>query len=598
MEYITGSSTATTNSSVSSNSSGNANRSEYRRSSIMAGAWPEDIDLHNLYGIRRRQIEHMIADSLDLTQWTLTQTKNEVTVYQHKQNNAKMQSSIRVVFKVAMSVKGAIEVLRLLDNFSFRSMMKEMQGKTFIDGEVLHSNVRQGTRNSIVQYESLSLKWLALSSGKTFSKPKEYLYSEYCAVVDSNNYGHSGVCMFESYDGVGARYGIRAKPDSYKLALFEPSAFIAQPSAEPGKSVITLTLTSKKAGGSNSVSSALSTLVSRFAQNYGNLDGASRLCSVTPQLIDREKWVGDSHRPNCSLCLEAFSMIRRRHHCRICGSLVCANCTQCKFVGTDMTKIRVCKECLAKENEVNTVIDVPNKLSLRRPNEPEYNGYLTPQYMKDNQSSSGSMNDEHYIHSAPQLAEPYHKQRREKQRKRKESSAKRRQYVNEDFEELCRCAMQSMNCPMAGIRTDLFEIVQYKDGDGIGLPRSLPTFRRMAKSGKPCVVLDVNSDKRISVDKKMTTKIQFFVGVPLVLENGECIGDICVADMIPRKVIEYQDLEVLKLLAQSASQYMSSKEYLEETSTLEIPHESDLGGSNDNQMHELEYTLGVKEVAF
>jgi GAF domain-containing protein len=141
--------------------------------------------------------------------------------------------------------------------------------------------------------------------------------------------------------------------------------------------------------------------------------------------------------------------------------------------------------------------------------------------------------------------------------------------VNEDFEEICQMAMQSLNCPMAGIRTDLFEMVRYAPNvDPSSMPRSLPTFRRMAQRGKPCVVLDVQSDKRITDTKRTTSRIQFFVGVPLVLENGECIGDICVADVKPRKVIDYQNLEIVKVLAQSASAYMSSSEYLTETTQL------------------------------
>ncbi|KAH9158645.1 hypothetical protein LEN26_002832 [Aphanomyces euteiches] len=118
----------------------------------------------------------------------------------------------------------------------------------------------------------------------------------------------------------------------------------------------------------------------------------------------------------------------------------------------------------------------------------------------------------------------------------------------------------------------------------------------MAQSGKPCVVLDVNSDKRISVDRRQTSRIQFFVGVPLTLENGDCIGDICVADTKPRKVIDYNALEILKVLAQSATQYMSAAEYLAENTHL--PRDMDIDGSDQQPAAQYTYNSDIREDEF
>ena len=53
-------------------------------------------------------------------------------------------------------------------------------------------------------------------------------------------------------------------------------------------------------------------------------------------------WKGDSgaNVPNCPLCGAKFSMLRRRHHCRMCGQLGCGSCTN-NFIG----KTRLCDEC-------------------------------------------------------------------------------------------------------------------------------------------------------------------------------------------------------------------------------------------------------------
>lgn len=52
-------------------------------------------------------------------------------------------------------------------------------------------------------------------------------------------------------------------------------------------------------------------------------------------------WVPDEDTPSCQLCEVPFTLTRRRHHCRKCGSCVCGPCSRRK--GGDGT--RLCDEC-------------------------------------------------------------------------------------------------------------------------------------------------------------------------------------------------------------------------------------------------------------
>jgi len=38
-------------------------------------------------------------------------------------------------------------------------------------------------------------------------------------------------------------------------------------------------------------------------------------------------WVPNDISEECALCKNYFNLFRRRHHCRMCGSLVCYYCS-------------------------------------------------------------------------------------------------------------------------------------------------------------------------------------------------------------------------------------------------------------------------------
>ncbi|CAI5733846.1 unnamed protein product [Hyaloperonospora brassicae] len=59
-------------------------------------------------------------------------------------------------------------------------------------------------------------------------------------------------------------------------------------------------------------------------------------------------WVPDTASTRCQTCLAAFTLTRRRHHCRLCGHLVCANCshdrTYLPFTGSAPSQHRLIKD--------------------------------------------------------------------------------------------------------------------------------------------------------------------------------------------------------------------------------------------------------------
>jgi len=63
-------------------------------------------------------------------------------------------------------------------------------------------------------------------------------------------------------------------------------------------------------------------------------------------------WIPDSHRSNCLTCRASFSLIRRRHHCRLCGEVFCDQCSNERIHFSRVNEpVRACGKC-AKWHEI------------------------------------------------------------------------------------------------------------------------------------------------------------------------------------------------------------------------------------------------------
>uniref|UniRef100_M4BY73 FYVE-type domain-containing protein n=1 Tax=Hyaloperonospora arabidopsidis (strain Emoy2) TaxID=559515 RepID=M4BY73_HYAAE len=645
--------------------SGGLRSPEYvHRRPTVASQWPVDVDLDALYVSERLEVDEIVRSASDLSVWTVETRRDNTTVYLHSKNSERLSYSVRAETRVSGSVADVLECLRAVDNSSLREFQKLLHPRNFLDGEVLYAHqadaacVQDGA-----SIESMTLKWLVYSSPKTLGRSKEFCIREYSVLLPNHPvHGNVGVVKFESYDGAAARYGIRGKPDAYSLTVFEPSSYVVQQTPEdPSMVTVTLTFAMRKARGGESISAGVRLTSLRLAGGLNGMQTAVQQALFAPAAFaHRQEWVNDAKRTNCSLCVQSFGMLKRRHHCRICGEVVCSACTVFKMVKGDQevaSKVRVCKACLAKGGSssgsntlfgstmiggslnfgstmvggystassgrrassmstdsdmngsagttpvpnglgvVGTSIGSTSSLTSNESHSPSNDdpASTTPPTLVFNKGSALSLND---FDANVQMADeagtssppPLHKRTSTVSSQgwgtgyedrsvstisrtasdasitssRKKGSDRRIHYFNEDMEEICMLAMETLTCPMAGIRTEDFELVRYYDGKPApGLPRSLPTFRRLATRGKPCIVLDVSSDKRISGEKRFTAKLQFFVGIPLLV-NGIVVGDLCVADRHARDNIDHKQVEVLNVLGETVTQYMQSDEYQED----------------------------------
>ena len=61
----------------------------------------------------------------------------------------------------------------------------------------------------------------------------------------------------------------------------------------------------------------------------------------------QKRWMASDASDECMCCKKAFGILRRRHHCRSCGQLVCGGCSSLNAQQTGVAlALRVCDSCL------------------------------------------------------------------------------------------------------------------------------------------------------------------------------------------------------------------------------------------------------------
>lgn len=54
-------------------------------------------------------------------------------------------------------------------------------------------------------------------------------------------------------------------------------------------------------------------------------------------------WVDDSDVSHCEFCMNRFSLTKRKHHCRLCGKIMCSNCS--KFLTFPFASKKIFRNC-------------------------------------------------------------------------------------------------------------------------------------------------------------------------------------------------------------------------------------------------------------
>ena len=79
------------------------------------------------------------------------------------------------------------------------------------------------------------------------------------------------------------------------------------------------------------------------------------------------KWADDSEANNCILCTTQFTITNRKHHCRNCGQIFCAECSSKKATMSNFKNPqRVCDNCYAEIQQSKWQLGNPNSIGRSR----------------------------------------------------------------------------------------------------------------------------------------------------------------------------------------------------------------------------------------
>ncbi|MXP09256.1 sensor domain-containing phosphodiesterase [Pseudoblastomonas halimionae] len=128
-----------------------------------------------------------------------------------------------------------------------------------------------------------------------------------------------------------------------------------------------------------------------------------------------------------------------------------------------------------------------------------------------------------------------------------------------ELDTLCRIAADTLGAQSAGISFVARDRQWFKARHNLTLretSRDNAFCAHTVAARKPVVVLDSEQDERFSANPLVTDApyIRFYVGAPIILKSGYCVGSLCVIDQTPRKELSQNDIDTLERLAMLAAQ--------------------------------------------
>ncbi|GLD91870.1 hypothetical protein PINS_up000403 [Pythium insidiosum] len=278
---------------------------------------------------------------------TLIKEKNNLKLYELCE---KEFFTMRGVTTVNAPLGDVMTLLKMDSTAKLRDVMGEIFGTMFLDGVMLYKSKDSATRS----HESLSVNWMALQSSKPHLPHRDYVFLRYGDVFEKNAdngsvYGSSGsglyvgASIWESIELDGCA-PLPASQNVVRLRLRRCGIVVEEMNHEDNLK-ISLFL-SESHSGRATVSSLTKQWMTKMVSCVTQISDIMVSKALASQnILTKKQFVKDGI--TCHICVKAFSLLRRKHHCRVCGDVVCSKCSEMKNVkqGGLSKEVRVCNSC-------------------------------------------------------------------------------------------------------------------------------------------------------------------------------------------------------------------------------------------------------------
>ncbi|KDO25805.1 hypothetical protein SPRG_08748 [Saprolegnia parasitica CBS 223.65] len=511
------------------------------------------------------------------SEWAFSHEKKGITVSEDRQKGG-LFYSIRGVGAVQASLEDVMDMMIATNTSEFRSMMKLLLKDMSLDSAVIYQRDQNDS-------ESLSIKWFALKNKAAMATSQDFCVLEYAGILSADYIGGDpnklvGVCLYESID----QSECPSLFDSHRLerGSISKCGYLFRPTDELGTLEAQFICSIRQPPGIRTTRRSNRAMLQYWAESLSNIQESVHTRRISRLLTQRETptWVSDHERQCCHLCLKSFTGIRRKHHCRACGEVICKKCSIINSVDLPpigLTTMRICKSCsdgnlITASAQAADDQGAPEPLSRR-------GSALDPRFsssMHANElaltipSSKSSVPDSVGMAWLSQIAarDPT---KREMVEKLMEGFGLQEEGIFEAssgeynpnappediYDLLCDLASQALDCKFAIVhildenRQWFKSKVTIKESD-IGRDFSfceVPVATRM-----PVVVLDTWKDGRFETNPFVTGPLQvrFLAGAPLFDVDGSCVGSVCVLDSKPRVSLPPTQLALMEKLAHLA----------------------------------------------
>ncbi|KAG7391785.1 hypothetical protein PHYPSEUDO_003405 [Phytophthora pseudosyringae] len=258
--------------------------------------------------------------------------------------------TMKAVATVHAPIQEVMHILRMDSTAQLREVMGEVFGTLFLDGVVLYKKPDSASR----PHESLSVSWTALQASKPNLPHRDYVFLRYGDVFEKNlehgsvyqNNGsglYTGASIWESIE----LDGCEPLPPSQNVVRLRMrrSGIVVEETAHGGPLEISM-FVSESHPGRDAVSTLTRAWMSKVVSCVAQIPNALLTRALGSQsLLTKRDFRKDG--PICYLCLKTFTVFRRKHHCRVCGDVVCSSCSEMKTLrqSNGNKDVRLCSQC-------------------------------------------------------------------------------------------------------------------------------------------------------------------------------------------------------------------------------------------------------------